>query len=67
MQGTCTWPTCSGTGPLVPWSGERLCWDCTDRQLNMLARQCQLMPVTIGKGVQTPGHVQTVRVGDSDA
>jgi hypothetical protein len=24
-------------GDLVPWSGERLCWDCTDLQLDLLA------------------------------
>jgi hypothetical protein len=23
---------------LIPWSGERLCWDCTDTQMDLLAK-----------------------------
>lgn len=34
--GRCT--LCEEDSPeLVPWSGERLCWNCTDRQLDLLA------------------------------
>jgi hypothetical protein len=25
-------------GDLVPWSGQRLCWDCTDLQLDLMAK-----------------------------
>lgn len=40
----------------VPWSGERLCWDCADTALDLLAKACETeLPVTIGKGVTTPG------------
>jgi hypothetical protein len=36
----CTMCERSG-GDLVPWSGERLCWDCTDKQLDLLAMAMQ--------------------------
>lgn len=34
---------CTGCGqpsgePLIPWSGQRLCWPCTDLQLDLLAK-----------------------------
>lgn len=25
-------------GDLIPWSGQRLCWDCMDFQLDLLAK-----------------------------
>jgi hypothetical protein len=28
----------TSTGPLVPWSGERLCLDCVDTQLDLMAK-----------------------------
>lgn len=37
-----------GTTELVPWSGERLCWDCTDLQLDLMAKALQDMPVQVG-------------------
>jgi len=34
--GTCT--QCERRSPeLLPWSGERVCWDCFDRQLDLMA------------------------------
>jgi hypothetical protein len=49
MFETCPWcghdeplKTCTGCGQmtcqLVPWSGQRLCWDCTDTQLDLMAK-----------------------------
>lgn len=26
---------------LVPWSGQKLCWDCMDRQLDLMAMACK--------------------------
>jgi hypothetical protein len=38
--GTCT--SCGTPSPeLIPWSGERLCWECTDLQLDLLAKAVQ--------------------------
>lgn len=35
--GQCT--GCETPAPeLIPWSGERLCWDCVDTQLDLLAK-----------------------------
>jgi hypothetical protein len=28
-------------GDLVPWAGERLCWTCTDLQLDLMALAVQ--------------------------
>lgn len=28
----------AGSYELLPWSGERVCWDCFDRQLDLLAK-----------------------------
>lgn len=50
-------------GDLVPWSGERLCWNCADAQLDLLAKAVSDLPVTVGRGVTTPGHVQTLDAG----
>ena len=33
---------------LVPWSGERLCWTCTDLQLDLLAKALEDEPVQVG-------------------
>jgi hypothetical protein len=45
--------SCGGVpedGDLVPWSGERLCWPCTDTQLDLMAKAVQeATPVTIGQ------------------
>jgi hypothetical protein len=38
------------TAELVPWAGERLCWTCTDLQLDLLARavmEAGAVPVTL--------------------
>jgi hypothetical protein len=43
----------------VPWSGERLCWNCTDHDLDLLALALQSedgWPVQVGSG--HPGHHQ---------
>lgn len=59
MFETCPWCGCDEplkpcTGceqlscELVPWSGERLCWDCTDLQLDLMAKALQDMPVQVG-------------------
>jgi hypothetical protein len=33
----------------VPWSGERLCWDCADIQLDLMARALlEAAPVQVG-------------------
>ena len=39
----------STTGMLVPWAGERLCMDCTDTQLDLLALATRQAPVTTGR------------------
>lgn len=37
MGGRCT--QCEhDTFELLPWSGERLCWDCFDHQLDLMAK-----------------------------
>jgi hypothetical protein len=41
---------------LVPWEGERVCWPCIERQLDLLVRATRQLPVTVGRGVLTPGH-----------
>lgn len=45
--GQCT--GCEVASPeLVPWSGERLCWSCTDIQLDLLAKAiCEDAPVYV--------------------
>jgi hypothetical protein len=51
----CTWPNlglCTrdashGTAE-VPWSRERLCWNCADAELDRLAKATELEPVQIG-------------------
>lgn len=60
---TCTLLGCETAGDLVPWSGERLCWDCMDRQLDLIALAVQDCPVTIGQGVSAPGHVSRMHAG----
>ena len=58
--------TCTGcekhAGFLVPWAGESLCLDCTDYQLDLLALALAELPVTVGRGGTTPGHVATMEV-----
>lgn len=57
------------TGELVPWAGERLCWNCTDLQLDLMALACQSadgLPVTVGQGVRTPGHIQELALSAHD-
>lgn len=36
------------TCQLIPWSGEKLCWDCTDTQLDLMSKALQDMPVQVG-------------------
>lgn len=36
------------TAERIPWSGERLCWDCTDLQLDLLAKALEDEPVQVG-------------------
>ena len=36
--------------PLIPWAFHRLCLDCTDRQLDLLAEAVKDQPVTPGRG-----------------
>lgn len=36
---------------LVPWSGQKLCWDCMDQQLDLMAKAIQLDP----EPVREPG------------
>lgn len=36
---------------LLPWSGQRLCWDCVDLNLDLLAKAVlETTPVRIGQG-----------------
>lgn len=48
------------TGVLIPWARERLCLDCMDTQLDLVARAMRELPVQVGKGVTTPGHVTVI-------
>jgi hypothetical protein len=54
---------CEATGPVIPWAGERVCLRCMDTQLDLLAKafiQLEDVPVTVGAGVRTPGHVTRI-------
>jgi hypothetical protein len=49
----------------VPWSGDRLCWDCADHELDLLAKALQSeggWPVQVGSG--HPGHRQELSTED---
>jgi hypothetical protein len=38
-----------GHGPAeVPWSGERLCWDCADAELDLMAKALEDEPTQVG-------------------
>lgn len=42
---------------LIPWRGERLCWDCVDLNMDLLARAiAEATPVRIGSGRVAIGH-----------
>jgi len=43
---------------LTAWEGQRLCKACTDRYFEILEAWHDTLPVTVGRGVTTPGHVQ---------
>jgi len=74
----CTWPntaTLPSLGPCtrnpehgpaeVPWAGDRLCWDCADHELDLLALALQSedgWPVQVGSG--HPGHRQELSTED---
>jgi hypothetical protein len=47
--------SCTGCGgeadELIPWSGQRLCWNCTDAQLDLIAKavlEDEDTPVQVG-------------------
>jgi hypothetical protein len=56
--------TCSRCGTqhpvLTPWEGQRLCEDCLDARMGELIEAMADIPVTVGRGVQTPGHVTRI-------
>lgn len=60
--GTCT--QCeAATAELIAWSGERLCWDCTDRQLDLLALACATeLPAELGTDRYGREHRITLEV-----
>jgi hypothetical protein len=37
----------SDADELVPWASKRLCWDCVDKQIDLLARAVADLPVTV--------------------